>query len=107
MPQFKISVNWEVYATCWVEADDLKQAIETVKEDDFPLPTETHYIDGSFEVDMHSTMALNELHTVFDIIEREYNLEPIHCVHCGSTEVTFNQKLMNGICGDCGEDQIK
>lgn len=106
MPQFKISMDWEVYATAYIEADNLKQAIELVNSDDFPLPTDTHFVDGSFKVDMQSTMALNDFHTVHDIIDRGYNLEPIHCVHCGSTEVTFNQQIGDGSCGECGKWQI-
>jgi hypothetical protein len=55
---------------------------------------------------MQSTMALNDLNTVHDIIDREYNLEPIHCIHCGSNEVTFDQKIGDGSCGECGKWQI-
>ena len=110
MPQFKVSCDWEVYGTAYIEADNLKQAIEKAKEDDFPLPTDTQYIDGSFKVDMHSTIELNRkennYHTIFDVIEAQCTLEPIVCVHCGSTEVTFNQQLVNGQCADCGKDQI-
>jgi len=111
MPQFKISVGWEVYATTYIEADNLKQAIEIANEDDFPLPTDTNYIDGTFNVDMESTIELNRkennYHTIFDVIEAQCTLEPIVCANCGSTEVTFNQGIGDGQCSDCGEWQLE
>lgn len=107
MPQYKISCNWEVYGTAYIDADNLKQAIEKAKEDDFPLPTDNYFIDGSFEIDMQSTITLNNLDTIHDILNREYNLEPIHCINCGSTEVTFNQAVGDALCADCGEWQLE
>ena len=106
MPEFKISCDWKVYGHAYVEADNFKQAIEKAKEVDFPLPTDTNYVDESFKVDMESTIAFNNFFTVHDVIEAECNLEPIVCFNCGSLEVTFNQRIGDGYCGDCGEWQL-
>lgn len=59
MPIFKVSCSWEVYATARVEANSLEEAIKTVEQDDFPLPNENHYIDGSFTVDREMSEELN------------------------------------------------
>lgn len=59
MPIFKISCSWEVYGTAEVEAKSLEEAIEKVEQDDFPLPNENHYIDGSFNVDYEMSKELN------------------------------------------------
>ena len=59
MPVFKVSCDWIVYGTAYIEADNLEQAITKAEEDDFPLPTDTNYIDGSFNVDRQSTIELN------------------------------------------------
>lgn len=59
--QFKISCSWEVYATAYVEANSLKEAIEIVKDDDFALPTDTHYIDGTFTVDESMSKVMSKM----------------------------------------------
>ena len=48
---FKIPVVWEMCGMVTVEAKNLKEAIEIVKNDndDIPLP-EGNYVDGSFQL---------------------------------------------------------
>lgn len=48
---FKIPVEWSVYATVEIEAETLEEAIKIFDktEDEIPLPTDTDYIDGSFQ----------------------------------------------------------
>lgn len=48
---YKIPVSWTVMATMEVEAESLEDAIE--KADDLPLPTDTDYLEGSFQVDRY------------------------------------------------------
>ena len=50
---WKIPVTWEMYGHVHVEAATIKEAIEKFKEresssEDFPLPTDGEYVDGSF-----------------------------------------------------------
>ena len=42
---------------------------------------------------------------VKDVIQKGYNLTPIHCKYCDSTEVTYHQYIGDGYCADCGEWQ--
>lgn len=55
---YKVGCSWEVYATAEVEAESLEDAIEIVEADEFPLPTDTSYVDGSFKVDVDVTELL-------------------------------------------------
>lgn len=49
MDTYRISCEWTVYGTMYVEADCLEEAIQKAEED-YPLPTDSEYIDGSFKV---------------------------------------------------------
>lgn len=51
---FKIPVSWEVTATIDVEANSIEEAIQIFdakesSEEDYSLPTDSEYIDGSFK----------------------------------------------------------
>jgi hypothetical protein len=35
----------------------------------------------------------------------EITFEPIYCNYCKSTEVTYNQLIMDSYCSECGEWQ--
>jgi len=52
MKFYTIPCAWEVYATVEVAANSLAEAIEKVEDDEFPLPSNFNYIDGSFAVDI-------------------------------------------------------
>jgi len=46
-------------------------------------------------------------YTIQDIINAEFNLEPLTCVHCHHVgEVTFLQYVGDGQCGMCGKWQL-
>ena len=46
-------------------------------------------------------------HTVQDVIDAEYTLEPLVCVHCGDKEeVTFHQNVGDAYCETCGNWQL-
>ena len=45
--------------------------------------------------------------TATDVVNAEFNLEPIYCVYCDSTEVTFLQYIGDAHCAACGEWQQK
>ena len=55
MKEYKVPVEWSVYAVLDVEADSLEEAVEMVKNDtdkngnEFALP-DGDYIDGSFKL---------------------------------------------------------
>ena len=49
MNTYRISCEWAVCGTMYVEADSIEEAIQKA-EDDYPLPTDPEYIDGSFNV---------------------------------------------------------
>jgi hypothetical protein len=59
MAIFKVSCSWEVYSTMNIEANSLTEAIAIAESDDYPLPTEAFYIDGSFNVDIDMSKELN------------------------------------------------
>ena len=56
---YEIPCAWEVYGTVEVSADSLEEAIEKVEADDFPLPSNFNYVDGSFEVDRDVVEEMN------------------------------------------------
>ena len=65
---FKIPVTWEVYSHISIEADTLEEAIEIFdkkenSDEDYPLPTDSYYVDGSFkrELDIEMIQLSNEL----------------------------------------------
>lgn len=50
---YKVPVVWSAMGYVLVEADDVEEAKNYVKEhlDEFPLPRDGEYLDDSFEVD--------------------------------------------------------
>ena len=56
MIKYKIPVYWTMFDTMEVEAESLKEAMETI--DKMPLP-EGIYVDGSFTIEMDT---LNEIY---------------------------------------------
>lgn len=54
MRTFLVPVTWEVYGTVEVQANNAIEALERAYDieikEGFPLPVESHYIDGSFEI---------------------------------------------------------
>lgn len=44
---------------------------------------------------------------VQDVINAGFNLEPIKCRFCESTEVTFNQGIGDAHCAACGAWQLE
>ena len=49
---YRVPCSWQVYAHAEVEAESWDEAIAKVESNDFPLPTDANWIEGSFEVDM-------------------------------------------------------
>lgn len=47
------------------------------------------------------------LYSVHDVINAQINLEPLTCLSCGSTEVTYHQYVGDAHCSDCGEWQLE
>lgn len=66
MKTFKIPVTWEVWSTINVEAETLSEAIRIFDEkensdEDYSLPTDFEYVDGSFgREDIESCQLNNE-----------------------------------------------
>jgi len=58
--QYKIPCSWEVYSYAYVNAESMDKAIAIAEQDEFPLPTDTNYVDGSFEVDLDVCEELNK-----------------------------------------------
>ena len=48
MKLFRIPVSWEMSAVMYVKAENLEDALLLV--DHLPLPDDSSYLDGSFEV---------------------------------------------------------
>jgi len=40
-------------------------------------------------------------YTINDVLQAGCNLEPLHCLNCGSLEVIFDQGVGDAICQDC------
>lgn len=47
---FSIPVEWTVWSKIQVEATSIEEALEKVRNDDLPLPTDPEYIDGTFKI---------------------------------------------------------
>ncbi len=52
MKTWKIPVTWEVCAFVEVEAETLAEAMEIARDDEgkIPLPTDSEYVDGSWNL---------------------------------------------------------
>lgn len=64
----RVAVTWEMCGYIDVEAESLKEAMDMVKEnpDDFSLPVESDYVDGSFAL---STNDIGEMEAMCKIDE--------------------------------------
>lgn len=64
----RVAVTWEMCGYINVEAESLKEAMDMVKEnpDDFSLPVESDYVDGSFVL---STDDIGEMEAMCKIDE--------------------------------------
>lgn len=64
----RVAVTWEMCGYIDVEAESLKEAMDMVKEnpDDFSLPVESDYVDGSFTL---STDDIGEMEAMCKIDE--------------------------------------
>jgi len=60
MKNYLISATWEIYATLHIEADNIEDAIKQAYNDKTSLPADTHYIDGSFQVDKEMSQFLTD-----------------------------------------------
>ena len=72
MPTYKIACTWQVYGELIIDAPTLEKALEIAEDGDTPLPTESDYVDSSFEVDIQMTEELNNLHVLEIWQEEEY-----------------------------------
>ncbi len=52
IPEWKIPITWSVCGYVYIEAKTLAEAMEIARDDDneIPLPTDSDYIDGSWEL---------------------------------------------------------
>ena len=57
---YEIPCTWEVYGTVEIEADRLEEAIELAERDDSPMPDDSDYVDGSFQVDRDIAEEINK-----------------------------------------------
>ena len=48
-----------------------------------------------------------KIYDVQDVINVEYNLEPLQCRYCSSSEVAFYQYIGDAHCGNCGKWQLE
>ena len=55
---FRVACDWSVYGIMEIEANSLKEAVEIAE--DYSLPTDTEYIDGSFEINEDITQHFYE-----------------------------------------------
>ena len=57
---YEIPCTWEVYGTIEIEDDSLEEAIELAERDDSPMPDDSDYVDGSFQVDRDIAEEINK-----------------------------------------------
>ena len=57
---YEIPCTCEVYGTVEIEADSLEEAIELAERDDSPMPDDSDYVDGSFQVDRDIAEEINK-----------------------------------------------
>ena len=57
---YEIPCTWEVYGTVEIEADSLEEAIELAERDDSPMPDDSDYVAGSFQVDRDIAEEINK-----------------------------------------------
>ena len=50
---------------------------------------------------------MKEEYTVHNVIAAECTLEPMICLHCDGSEVTFDQYIGDAYCADCGKWQLE
>ena len=70
MPTYKIACTWQVFGELEIDAPTLDEAITIAEDGDTPLPTESDFVDSSFEVDHPMTEELNDLH-ILEIQQEE------------------------------------
>lgn len=58
--KYKLAAFWQMSAVIEVEADSLEDAIGIVNGPEFPLPTNSDYVEGSFQIDVDSTICANQ-----------------------------------------------
>lgn len=66
MKTFKIPVSWQVYSIIDIEAETLEEAIAKFDEkeesdEDWPLPTDSEYMDGTFHRENENEEMYNSL----------------------------------------------
>lgn len=59
MKTFKIPCTWQMYGFYHIEAEDIKEALQ--KAEDANLPTDSSYIECSFEIDNEMIPFYNKL----------------------------------------------
>jgi len=60
MKQWIIPVSWEVCGTVTIEADTLESAMNEARYGDVPLPEDSEYVDGSFDVTIEDAETVRE-----------------------------------------------
>lgn len=61
---WRIPVTWEMNGCIKVEAETLAEAMEIAKDDDgvIPIPTDSSYVDGSWELGMDNPDEIRALY---------------------------------------------
>jgi len=59
MNTYKIPCTWQMYGYYHIEANSIKEALQ--KAEDSNLPTDSDFLEGSFEIDNEMIPFYNEL----------------------------------------------
>lgn len=56
---------------------------------------------------LHHAKQRKEQRKLFtkDLLNAQFNLDPVHCYYCDSTEITFLQYIGDAHCSNCGRWQ--
>jgi len=66
---YRVPCSWQVYGHAEVKAESWDEAINKVEDDGFALPTDSDYVDASFEVDMEIIEEEKQNPNTFDLVD--------------------------------------
>src|SRR5690554_438011 len=90
---FEVPVSWEVYGVIKVEANSKEEAIKIAESnlDDFSLPTESFYVDDSFDLSSDSLEELKAMtEKIYNAIETN-----VLCPQCEKAQLIIQEEGEN------------
>ena len=101
MKTWRIPVVWQEMAVINIDANTLAEAVEIAKDDEgvIPLPTNSQFLDGSWEVDCDSIAILRETYNDNQEDEKPVEMAPVIHAHWKPGKAYPSEYF----CSYCGE----